>query len=257
MKQVKFTTINGTHFASNESYTYFYMFTLNDMGTLNRKRISKKEFEAAQREDELERKMAAEQETTELVLTENDNMVTITPEDIERDARELERYIEEAEESNTDLEVAEIAEEMLDAETEDNGISLEKWGEDCQKLLKKEKEKKIRKERKAKAAKKNAFFTSTEVPGLTLTEKQVSFILHLPDTMFWGHGLESEIWVDCLCDDIKGQFQNKPMTVGAMISTLCEKGLGIRATSRRDGRKCTSFQLTPMGKVVAAEVGLQ
>lgn len=171
----------------------------------------------------------------------------ITEEDIERDARELERYIEEAEESNTDLEVAEIAEQMLDAEAEDSGISLEKWAEDCRKLLKKEKAKKARKS-------KDIAFTYT-VNGkaiVTLTAKQVDFVKHLPDTCFWEHGLDSCIWIDCLCDEIKGQFAGKPMTVGAMISTICEKGLGVRADNRVNGKKCKSFALTELGKQVFA-----
>lgn len=95
-----------------------------------------------------------------------------------------------------------------------------------------------------------------EAEGVTLTAKQVDFIKHLPDTYFWENGLDSCIWVDCLCDDIGGQFKGKPMTVGAMISTLCEKGLGSRCSEKRDGRKCTSFELTELGKKVAAGLGL-
>ena len=89
-----------------------------------------------------------------------------------------------------------------------------------------------------------------------LTEKQVDFINHLPDTCFWENGLDSVIWVDCLCDDIGGQFAGKPMTVGAMISTLCEKGIGSRGKDRVNGRKCTSFGLTELGKLVAEDLGL-
>lgn len=92
--------------------------------------------------------------------------------------------------------------------------------------------------------------------GITLTAKQVDFIHHLPDTNFWENGLDSCIWVDCLCDDIGGQFEDKPMTVGAMISTLCEKGLGIRTKEKVNNRTSTSFELTNLGKMVAAELGL-
>ena len=98
--------------------------------------------------------------------------------------------------------------------------------------------------------------TSAAVEGVTLTAKQVDFIRHLPDSGFWEHGLDSAIWVDCLCDDIGGQFKGKPMTVGAMISTLCEKGLGTRCKQRVNGKKATSFELTENGKLVAAELGL-
>lgn len=90
-----------------------------------------------------------------------------------------------------------------------------------------------------------------------LTAKQVDFIKHLPDTDFWEHGVDSEIWVDCLCDDIGGQFEGKPMTVGAMISTLCEKGLGLRAKAKINNRKATAFRLTELGKQVAQKLGLK
>lgn len=89
-----------------------------------------------------------------------------------------------------------------------------------------------------------------------LTEKQVDFLRHLPDTCFWEEGVESAVWVDCLCDEIGGQFAGKPMTVGAMISTLCEKGIGVRGKDRVNGRKCTRFALTELGRMVAEDLGL-
>ena len=66
-----------------------------------------------------------------------------------------------------------------------------------------------------------------------------------------------------LCDEIGGQFADKPMTVGAMVSTLCEKGLGYRgveklvdmATGR--GHKSTYFRLTELGQKIYAELGLE
>lgn len=96
----------------------------------------------------------------------------------------------------------------------------------------------------------------SETCNVTLTAKQADFVKHLPDTCFWENGLDSCIWIDCLCDEIGGQFANKPMTVGAMISTLCEKGLGVRSSSVVNGRKCKAFALTDKGKVVAQELGL-
>lgn len=95
-----------------------------------------------------------------------------------------------------------------------------------------------------------------EKVDVCLTAKQVDFVKHLPDTNFWESGLDSCVWTDILCDEIKGQFAGKPMTVGAMISTLCEKGLGSRAKERVNNRKATSFALTELGKLVAAELGL-
>lgn len=91
---------------------------------------------------------------------------------------------------------------------------------------------------------------------VTLTAKQVDFIRHLPDTCFWERGLDSALWTDVLADEIGGQFAGKPMTTGAMISTICEKGLANRATDRVNGRKATFMVLTELGKKVAAELGL-
>ena len=91
---------------------------------------------------------------------------------------------------------------------------------------------------------------------VTLTAKQVDFIRHLPDTNFWENGLDSTVWTDVLADEIGGQFEGKPMTTGAMISTICEKGLANRATDRVNGRKATFMVLTELGKMVAAELGL-
>lgn len=92
--------------------------------------------------------------------------------------------------------------------------------------------------------------------GITLTAKQVDFIRHLPDTCFWEHGLDSALWTDVLADEIGGQFAGKPMTTGAMISTICEKGLANRTADRFNGRKSTFMVLTELGKKVAAELGL-
>ena len=91
---------------------------------------------------------------------------------------------------------------------------------------------------------------------VTLTAKQVDFIRHLPDTCFWERGLDSALWTDVLADEIGGQFAGKPMTTGAMISTICEKGLANRANDRVNGRKSTFMVLTELGKKVAAELGL-
>jgi hypothetical protein len=119
-------------------------------------------------------------------------------------------------------------------------------------------ERNIRKEKKAKKASKprRSKDIAYEGNGVTLTAKQVDFLNHLPDTDFWEKGLESCVWVDILCDQIGGQFTDKPMTVGAMISTLCEKGLGVRGKEKMNGHKATFFPLTELGQKVAGELGL-
>lgn len=130
------------------------------------------------------------------------------------------------------------AEEKKDRETEDNF----------------NKTKKASKPRRSKDV---AFEMDTLIGHVTLTAKQVDFIKHLPDTSFWEQGLESAPWCDVLAEEIGGQFAGKPMTVGAMISTLREKGLVLvgRDTSRQGKPKF--MQLTTVGQVIAEKLGLR
>lgn len=95
-----------------------------------------------------------------------------------------------------------------------------------------------------------------ESNGVTLTAKQVDFIKHIPDTNFYEHGLDSALWCDILADEIGGQFAGKPMTVGAMISTLKEKNLISVGQERINGKKAKFFEFTELGKQVAKELGL-
>lgn len=92
--------------------------------------------------------------------------------------------------------------------------------------------------------------------GITLTAKQVDFIHHIPDTCFYEQGLDSTPWCDVLADEIGGQFEGKPMTVGAMISTLREKGIIVVGAEKMNGKKAKYFAFTDLGKVVAKELGL-
>lgn len=98
---------------------------------------------------------------------------------------------------------------------------------------------------------------SFKVNKITLTSKQVDFIKHIPDTCFYENGLESTMWCDVLADEIGGQFAGKPMTVGAMVSTLREKSLIYVSTDRINGRKAKFFGFTDLGKMVAKEMGLE
>lgn len=102
-----------------------------------------------------------------------------------------------------------------------------------------------------------AFEMDTLIGHITLTVKQVDFIKHLPDTCFWENGLDSALWCDVLADEIGGQFTGKPMTVGAMISTLREKKLVEVAQETGRKGKPKSMVLTETGKAVAQELGLK
>lgn len=93
-----------------------------------------------------------------------------------------------------------------------------------------------------------------ESRGITLTAKQVNFIQMVPGDDFYEHGLDSTLWIDCLCDTVAGTFS--PMAVGAMISTLREKGVIYVDVDRINGKKCKYFGFTPLGKEIAKELGL-
>lgn len=181
-----------------------------------RKRISKKEYLQAKAEDGLIRANLEAQKVVE-----------------EQDAKQ------------------ELEDELLKA-AENPEITVEKFA----KMVEEAYKPKAKKSTKKAAYQSRIVIADDKVADVTLTEKQVDFMRHLSDTCFWEDGVESVIWIDCLCDDIKGQFAGKPMTVGAMISTLCEKDLGLRTTCRRENRKCVSFELTELGQLVAKELGL-
>lgn len=114
-----------------------------------------------------------------------------------------------------------------------------------------------KKPRKARKSKDIAY----EGHGKTLTAKQVDFLREMVKTDMWD-GFERMTWTDVLCDEIGGQFADKPMTVGAMISTLCEKGLAERSkgdftdpvTNRT--RKSTYMTFTELGQEIAEELGV-
>ena len=110
--------------------------------------------------------------------------------------------------------------------------------------------------KKARRSKDVAFEMDTIEGHITLTAKQVDFIKHIPDTCFYEHGLESTPWCDVLADEIGGQFAGKPMTVGAMISTLREKNLIYVGMDHINGKKAKYFGFTTVGQVVAKKLGL-
>ena len=88
---------------------------------------------------------------------------------------------------------------------------------------------------------------------VALTEKQVAFMMALPLSKDWKN-VDSEIHIMDLGMDLGGEFAEKPMTVGAMITTLREKGI-IFVT--KGSRKERSFNLTDVGVKVAIEMGLK
>lgn len=90
-----------------------------------------------------------------------------------------------------------------------------------------------------------------------LTEKHVTFLKGLPKCSYWDHGLDSSVWVFALTDTGMA-----PMAVGAMVSTLREKGLlrvMLGEVENMNGRtrheKC--IELTDAGKKVVEALGVE
>lgn len=247
---------DGRTYESNDAQTYFYSYPIGLKG--ERVRIRKAEFESARKDMNEESREAKIDQAWEEAVTKVEE--TETTEEVKEIAKEMTVKLQPVELNehgvvdcrNCPCKDTCIHRDAMRRNPESvGGLGL------CPRLKVKTEEPKQPKVKKARKSKDTAFATTIGDTHITLTSKQTDFIRHLSDTCFWENGLNSVIWVDCLCDDIQGQFEGKPMTVGAMISTLCEKGLGTRTTERRDGRKCTSFALTELGKKIAAEVGLE
>jgi hypothetical protein len=93
-----------------------------------------------------------------------------------------------------------------------------------------------------------------KVSEITLTAKQVRFIQRMPEDDFYEANLNSSLWIDCYCDTIADEFN--PMAVGAMVSTLREKGILAVGEDRVNGKKCKCMAFTELGRVIAKELGL-
>lgn len=212
--------------------------------------ISEADVETEMRgEETMESKITYTEKNGRYYKTEDGKTTRISKAEYEK-AKEAERWQAEADAEKKAREEKEAA----DAKATEDAIN--KKAEKAEKKeAKKDQPKAEKKERKPRKSKDIAF--EDEEQAVTLTAKQVDFVLHLSDSDFWKQGLDSVLWCDVLCDEIGGQFAGKPMTIGAMISTLCEKGLAIRTKEKREKRTGTTFVLTIKGKLIASKVGLK
>lgn len=262
-----FRSITGITYTSNDAQTHFY--TIDAEG--KKARISRKAYEEA-RKDHNEEKLA---EKIDAKWDEHTKKVAGEAK-AEREEQQTDEAWEAEAEAERKAREDKITEDAKATEDAVNGIvatlteKAEGKPEKGKKKAKKEKtgkkdQPKTEAKEKAKKTRKSKDIAHEHKDGevtITLTAKQVDFVLHLSDSCFWERGLDSILWCDVLCDEIGGQFEGKPMTIGAMISTLCEKGLGIRTKDRLTdattgkSRKSTTFQLTEKGKEIAKELGL-
>ena len=106
-----------------------------------------------------------------------------------------------------------------------------------------------------------ASFPDVDGVEIGLTEKHMMFLKNLPKCCYWDRGLDSGIWVFDVRDTL-AMAGMAGMTVGAMISTLREKGL-LRVTlgevENMNGRTRREryIELTDTGKRVAEVLGVE
>ena len=131
--------------------------------------------------------------------------------------------------------------ESYKEQTEDESPSEETKAKEAPKKAKK------RPSRKPKL-KEGGFKYDEDGKVIILTPKQVRFINGVTHSDFWENGLKSSVWVDYLADELAEEFN--PMAVGAMVSTLREKGLVLTAHTRVNGKKACSMELTDLGKLI-------
>lgn len=91
---------------------------------------------------------------------------------------------------------------------------------------------------------------------IILTPLQVTFLKLLPTVSFWDSGVNSSLWIDTMCDDLAVKGFNA-MTIGAMISTLREKGIVSIGVGKPNGHKVKFMELTDLGKGVMEQLGVK
>jgi hypothetical protein len=138
--------------------------------------------------------------------------------------------------------------EYKDSEWGKEELEAKKQAKEAAKKSDAKAENKVNKPRKSKDV---AF----EACGKTLTAKQVTFLKALTKDDFWGKGVDSALYIESVCDTVAEYFN--PMAVGAMVSTLREKGLMNLSLEVVDGKKVKWIQFTQLGKQVAKELGLE
>jgi hypothetical protein len=115
----------------------------------------------------------------------------------------------------------------------------------------------------SRSLRKAAHRVTVDGAEIGLTEKHVMFLENLPKCSYWDHGLDSSVWVFDVRDTL-AMAGMAGMTVGAMISTLREKGLLVVGEETFTnfvrggrGRKEKYMELTETGKKVAEALGIE
>lgn len=175
---------------------------------------------------------------------ENEKIIRIGKAEYEAAFEQFTDGIEDEElEFNEDAAIREAKKEMEEAS--------DPAGEEAVNHLRKKSSRSLRK------AARRVMVGGTEIG---LTEKHVIFLTNLPQCTYWEQGLDSCVWVFDVKDTLESVGMTG-MTVGAMISTLREKGLlrvGLGEITNMKGRtrRDKYIELTEIGKKVVKMLGL-
>lgn len=111
------------------------------------------------------------------------------------------------------------------------------------------------KEGQGKGKKKRVATPRKPADPTMLTEKQLLFLTEIRKDGFYEKGLESSLYIPVLVDTLEDTMNY--MTVGAMVSTLREKGLIVVGVSdAHTGKKMKYFEFTELGKQVMIKYNL-
>ena len=116
------------------------------------------------------------------------------------------------------------------------------------------------KKKSSRSLRKAAHRVMVDGREIGLTEKHMTFLKNLPRCTYWDRGLDSGVWVFDVRDTLV-MTGMAGMTVGAMISTLREKGLlrvMLGEVENMNGRTRHEkyIELTETGKKVAEALGI-
>lgn len=265
----------------DELGTFTFKRTEKGYCTMNGKRVSAKVFEQAERlyEEKLIAEIDANVEAAKEIaakageeVEDQDVAVEVTaevPEPVTGNTEEV--YADEPIPARPEFDIPGVNKDQASVGYRDGHEYVHDWFgrryfRDGEEITKFEYEHEVhgteeRKEAKPKGTRKPKD-VAFELDGVTLTAKQLDFLREvgkMSEDQLLGN-VRSGVWCDILCDQIGGQFEGRPMSVGAMISTVCEKGLGERHKERRDnggrGKKVTMFRLTDDGVKVWEGLGL-
>lgn len=252
------STIDATYFANNDICTkdagYDTLTAAKRIATIATKKLIADEEAKARAMTDAELKEAVKSDdiveigavSTDELIAENAKYEAEQAAAAKADKKALTKALMQkhypAQEKAIEAEYGEANPKIADL-TQDEAIALLMGGDSAEALaIKPAKSKTVRKPKARKSP-------------LDLTEKQVFFLDNMRKDDFYEHGLDSILWIDILTDTLSSLGMN-PMTTGAMVSTLREKGIISVGETQREKKHLKVFNLTELGKEAMVKYGL-